>query len=98
MLRADDFVRQVAEAKPDILGLSALLTTTMPEMEEVIDALRGNGLRDDLKIIVGGAPVNRKFAERIGADGYARDAGAAIPLVKELIRGPSLWKNREGEG
>ncbi len=87
-VKTDDFVRQVAETKPDILGLSALLTTTMPEMEGVIDALRGNGLRQNLKIIVGGAPVNRKFAERIGADGYAQDAGAAIPLVKQLLHGP----------
>ena len=86
-VKAEDFVRQVAETKPDILGISALLTTTMPEMKKIIDALKEAGLRENLRIIVGGAPVNQNFAERIGADGYAQDAGEAISLVKQLLKG-----------
>ena len=86
-VKAEDFVRQVAETKPDILGISALLTTTMPEMKKIIDALEEAGLRENLRIIVGGAPVNQNFAERIGADGYAQDAGEAISLVKQLLKG-----------
>ncbi|MDP6876937.1 MAG: corrinoid protein, partial [Alphaproteobacteria bacterium] len=70
----DQVVELVREHKPDILGLSALLTTTMPQMKEIIDALADKGLRDDLKVIVGGAPVNQMFADDIGADGYAQDA------------------------
>jgi corrinoid protein of di/trimethylamine methyltransferase len=92
-VKAEDFVRQVAEIKPDILGISALLTTTMPEMEKVIDALGEAGLRENVRIIVGGAPVNQKFAERIGADGYAQDAGEAISLVKQLMQGPGGQKS-----
>ncbi len=84
-VKADEFVRQVAEHKPDILGLSALLTTTMPQMKAVIDALGEAGLRGLVKVIVGGAPVNQKFADRIGADGYAQDGGDAIALVKSLL-------------
>jgi len=84
-IKADAFVKEVAQYKPDILGLSALLTTTMPEMKKVIEALKANALRDRLKIIVGGAPVNEKFARDIGADGYAQDAGEAVSLVKRLL-------------
>ncbi len=86
-VKAEDFVRQVAEKKPDILGISALLTTTMPEMKKIIDALGEAGLRKEIKIIVGGAPVNQNFAKRIGADGYAQDAGEAISLVKQFMHG-----------
>jgi len=81
---ADEFVRQVEDFKPRILGLSALLTTTMPEMKTVIDALKEKGLRDKVKIMVGGAPVNQKYADDIQADGYARDAGQAVPVAKNL--------------
>ena len=84
-VKAEEFVRQVSEHKPQILGLSALLTTTMPQMELVINALEEAGLRDQLRVIVGGAPVNTKFAGDIGADGYARDGGEAITLVKSLL-------------
>jgi 5-methyltetrahydrofolate--homocysteine methyltransferase len=84
----EEFVRQVADYKPDILGLSALLTTTMPEMKRVIDALQAEGLRNDVKVMVGGAPVNERFAQEIGADGYAPDAGEAVALAKRLIQGP----------
>jgi 5-methyltetrahydrofolate--homocysteine methyltransferase len=85
-VNSDEFVKKVAEHRPDILGLSALLTTTMPEMKKVIEGLREAGLREHVKIMVGGAPVNRKFAEDIGADGYARDAGDAVGLARNLLR------------
>jgi 5-methyltetrahydrofolate--homocysteine methyltransferase len=78
-------VEQVREHRPDILALSALLTTTMPQMKEVIEALAAAGLRDNVKVIVGGAPVNQMFADQIGADGYAQDAGQAVTLAKEQL-------------
>jgi 5-methyltetrahydrofolate--homocysteine methyltransferase len=81
----DEFVAQVQKHRPDILGLSALLTTTMPQMEEVIRTLSKAGIRDSLKIMVGGAPVNEKFAIDIGADGYAVDAGEAVEVAKSLL-------------
>lgn len=81
---AEEFVRRVEEYKPHVLALSALLTTTMPEMKSVINALSEKGLRQGLNIIVGGAPVNQKYADEIGADGYAGDAGEAVELVKRL--------------
>jgi len=79
-------VEQVSEYKPDILGLSALLTTTMPQMRKVIDALKDRGFRERVKVIIGGAPVNEKFAKAIGADGYAPDAGEAVDLMKKLVK------------
>jgi 5-methyltetrahydrofolate--homocysteine methyltransferase len=82
----ESIVQQVEEYRPDVLGLSALLTTTMPEMRRIIEKLDAKGLRSDLKIMVGGAPVNEKFAKDIGADGYAPDAGEAITLTKELLK------------
>jgi 5-methyltetrahydrofolate--homocysteine methyltransferase len=66
--------------------MSALLTTTMPEMKKVIDRLTAHGLRAQLNVIVGGAPVNEKFARDIGADGYGADAGSSIDLAKKLLR------------
>jgi corrinoid protein of di/trimethylamine methyltransferase len=81
----EEIMRQVDEHKPDILGLSAILTTTMPEMKKVIDALTEKGLKDSVKVIVGGAPVNERFANDIGADGYALDAGEAASLAKRLM-------------
>lgn len=85
-LPVDTFVSKVMEHKPDILGMSALLTTTMPEMKKVISALATHGLRDKVKVIVGGAPVNEKFAKDIGADGYGGDAGSSVELARSLIR------------
>lgn len=79
------FVQAVREHKPDVLGISALLTTTMVHMPDVIEALREAGLRDEVKIIVGGAPVTQEYAEKIGADAYAPDAAAAVEVVKRLI-------------
>jgi corrinoid protein of di/trimethylamine methyltransferase len=85
-ISVEDFVAKVEEYKPKILGMSALLTTTMPEMKKVIDMLKTKGLRSKVKVIVGGAPVNEKFAHEIGADGYGADAGSAIDLVRGLVR------------
>jgi methylmalonyl-CoA mutase cobalamin-binding domain/chain len=79
------FVEMVKEFRPDILGLSSLLTTTMPQMKQVIEALAGAGLREGMKVIVGGAPVNEKYAYDIGADGYAHDAGGGVKLVESLL-------------
>jgi methanogenic corrinoid protein MtbC1 len=84
-VKIDQFVRQVSEHKPEILGLSALLTTTMPQMGLVIQALEEAGLRQGLKVVVGGAPVNQKVADDYGADGYAQDGGEAITLVRSLL-------------
>ena len=81
----EKFVRKVSEKRPHILGLSALLTTTMPVMERVIRALENAELRSDVKVMIGGAPVTEEFATRIGADGYARDAASAVDKAKELL-------------
>jgi len=81
---ADKFVAAVKEHKADILGLSALLTTTMPAMKEVIDALKESNLRDQVKVIIGGAPVTQAYADEIGADGYAPDAALAVELCKKI--------------
>jgi len=78
-------VEKVQEFKPQILGLSALLTTTMPEMQNVIRTLKDQGLRDKVKIMVGGAPVDAKFAEKIGADGYGEDAAEAVELARKFV-------------
>ncbi|KKM12144.1 hypothetical protein SY88_05285 [Clostridiales bacterium PH28_bin88] len=79
------FVGKVKELQPDILGLSALLTTTMPQQKAVLEALTAAGLRDKVKVVVGGAPVTQKWAEEIGADGFAEDAIAAVALAKSLL-------------
>jgi 5-methyltetrahydrofolate--homocysteine methyltransferase len=78
------FVKAIEENDTDILALSALLTTTMPMMEKTIQAVNESRFRQKLKIIVGGAPVTREFAEKVGADGYAPDAGSASKLAKQL--------------
>lgn len=82
---AERFVQAVREHKPDVLGMSALLTTTMIHMPEVIEALKEAGLREEVKVIVGGAPVTQEYAEKIGADGYAPDAANAVAVVKKLL-------------
>ena len=79
------FVAVVQEQSPDIIALSALLTTTMPMMEKTISALQASGLRQKVKVIIGGAPVNQAFADQIGADGYSPDASRAASLVQSLI-------------
>jgi 5-methyltetrahydrofolate--homocysteine methyltransferase len=78
-------IEYIKEIKPDIIGLSALLTTTMPEIIRVIEALKNNGLRKSVKVMVGGAPVDRKFAEEIGADGYGKNAAEAVKQARMLI-------------
>ena len=80
----ESFVEAVREKNPNIVALSALLTTTMPMMQQTVDALADSGVRDRIKIIVGGAPVTQEFADRIGADGYAADAGGAGKLAKSM--------------
>ncbi|HBV88176.1 B12-binding domain-containing protein [Desulfosporosinus sp.] len=79
------FVEAVKEHKPQAIGMSALLTTTMLSMRDTIEALEEEGLRDSVKIVIGGAPISQSFAEEIGADGYAPDAAAATDLCKKLI-------------
>ena len=81
---AAEFAEAVREHKPDVLGMSALLTTTMLEMQNTIEVLIEEGLRDSVKLIVGGAPVTKEFADEIGADGWAPDAASAKDLVFEL--------------
>ena len=81
---AAEFADAVREHKPDVLGMSALLTTTMLEMQNTIEVLIEEGLRDSVKLIVGGAPVTKEFADEIGADGWAPDAASAKDLVFEL--------------
>jgi methylmalonyl-CoA mutase cobalamin-binding domain/chain len=81
----DGYLAALDEHRPDILGLSALLTTTMPYMKVVIDTLVAEGRRDDLIVLVGGAPLNEEFGEKIGADAYCRDAAVAAETATRLI-------------
>jgi len=82
---ADKFVEAVKEKNANIIGMSALLTTTMVEMKGIIEALEEAGLRDKVKVVIGGAPVTQKFSDEIGADGYAPNASAAVEIAKELL-------------
>ncbi len=81
----DDYLAALKEHQPNILGMSALLTTTMPYMKVVLDALKDRGLRDDYIVLVGGAPLNEAFAESVGADAYCRDAAVAVETAKKLM-------------
>ena len=81
----EDYLAAIEEHKPEILGMSALLTTTMPYMKVVIDTLVEKGMRDDYIVMVGGAPLNEAFAEAVGADAYCRDAAVAVETAKELM-------------
>ena len=83
---SEEFIQAVKDNRPDILGMSALLTTTMVNMKDVIQALKDSGLRDSVKVMVGGATLNQKFADECGADGYAPDAAQASVLAKNLIK------------
>lgn len=82
---ADDFVQGVKEFEPDVVGMSALLTTTMRTMEQTVKALEEAGVRDRVKIMIGGAPVTQDFADHIGADGYASNAASAVDMAKEFV-------------
>ena len=81
----ENYLHALAEHKPDILGMSALLTTTMPYMKVVIDTMIEKGIRDDYIILVGGAPLNEAFSQSIGADAYCRDAAVAVDTARELM-------------
>ena len=84
-VKADVFAQAIEEHKPNILGMSALLTTTMLNMGSTIDVLKERGLRDKVKVIVGGAAITEEFAKSIGADGYAPEASSAVEWVKRAI-------------
>ena len=84
-VKAHTFLQAVEQHKPNVLGMSALLTTTMLNMGKTIDLLKEKKLRDKVKVIVGGAPVTEQFAKSIGADGYALEAGSAVELVRKLV-------------
>ncbi len=88
----EDYLAALEEHKPDILGMSALLTTTMPYMKLVIDTLQERGIRSDYVVLVGGAPLNQAFAESIGADAYCRDAAVTVDIAKEFMA------HRQGSG
>ncbi|MDH3755100.1 MAG: B12-binding domain-containing protein [Acidimicrobiia bacterium] len=81
----DEYLDALDEHKPDILGMSALLTTTMPYMKVVIDTMVERGIRNDYLVLVGGAPLNAEFGEAVGADAYCRDAAVASDTAKELV-------------
>lgn len=81
----DKFVDAVKQSKADVVALSALLTTTMPSMKTTIDALQAAGLRERVKVIIGGAPVTQRYADEIGADGYAPDANSAVRRTRQLL-------------
>jgi methylmalonyl-CoA mutase cobalamin-binding domain/chain len=82
----EKYLDAIAEHQPDILGMSALLTTTMPYMKVVIDTLKEKGMRDDYIVLVGGAPLNEEFAKAVGADAYCRDAAVAVETAKDFMK------------
>ena len=79
------FVEAIREHRPAVVGMSAFLTTTMPQVGRTISAIRDAGLRDDVRIIIGGAPINQAFADEVGADGYAPDASSAVRVTRALL-------------
>ena len=81
----ENYIEALEEHQPDIIGMSALLTTTMPYMKVVIDTMKEQGIRDDYIVLVGGAPLNEEFGEAIGADAYCRDAAMAVETAKKLV-------------
>ncbi len=96
----ESYLAAIEEHEPDLLGMSALLTTTMPYMKVVIDTLIEKGMRSDYIVMVGGAPLNEAFAESVGADAYCRDAAVAVETAKELMakRQGSLQANQAAGG
>jgi 5-methyltetrahydrofolate--homocysteine methyltransferase len=82
----ENYLEALDEHQPDILGMSALLTTTMPYMKVVIDAMKEKGVRDDYVVLVGGAPLNEEFGKAIGADAYCRDAAVAVETAKDFMQ------------
>jgi len=81
----ETFLKAIVDYKPDLVGMSSLLTTTMPQMPEIIEAIKQADLREQVKIMVGGAPLNEKYAQAIGADGYAQNSSIAVEKVRELL-------------
>ena len=81
----EKYIEALEEHKPDILGMSALLTTTMPYMKVVVDTLKEQGMRDKFIVLVGGAPLNEEFGKAVGADAYCRDAAIAVETAKQLV-------------
>jgi len=81
----EKFVNAVKSENPDIVGLSALLTTTMPSIKKTLEALKEAGLRNKVKVLVGGAPITQEYANEVGADGYASDAPSAVDIAKKLL-------------
>ncbi len=81
----EKFMEAIKKEKPSIVGMSALLTTTMPGMKNVIDALKSEGIRDKVKVMVGGAPLTQEYADEVGADAYAPDAASAVDKAKQLV-------------
>jgi len=92
---ADEFIAALDEHKPDILGMSALLTTTMPYMKVVIEALKEKNIRDDYIVMVGGAPLNEEFGQAIGADAYCRDAAVATETAEALVLARRLMSGED---
>jgi methylmalonyl-CoA mutase cobalamin-binding domain/chain len=88
-IEVDTYIEAIEENQANILGMSALLTTTMPYMKVVIDTMKERGIRDDYIVLVGGAPLNDEFAKAVGADAYCRDAGTAVETAKELLAAAS---------
>ncbi|NNK13735.1 MAG: corrinoid protein [Desulfofustis sp.] len=86
-INVENLIDKVKEIKPDVLGLSALLTTTLPEMAKVIESLKAHRVRDQVKVMIGGAPVDAAFSEKIGADAYGKDAAEAVQIARQLIAG-----------
>jgi len=88
-IEADTYINAIEENNANILGMSALLTTTMPYMKVVIDTMKERGIRDNYIVLVGGAPLNEEFGEAIGADAYCRDAATAVEVARELVAAAS---------
>lgn len=84
-VKEDQFVQAIKEHKPDIVGMSSLLTTTMMKMDDTIKEINSAGVRDQVKIIIGGAPISQEFADDIGADGYSEDASTAVELCDRMM-------------
>ena len=94
----DKYLAALEEHKPDILGMSALLTTTMPYMKVVIDTMQQRGLREKYLVLVGGAPLNEEFGHAVGADGYCRDAAVAAEMAKTLVAAKRRLRDAEPPG
>jgi methanogenic corrinoid protein MtbC1 len=82
----EKYLAAIEEHQPDIIGMSALLTTTMPYMKVVIDTMKEKGIRDDYVVLVGGAPLNEEFGKAVGADAYCRDAAVAVETAKDFMK------------